>query len=255
LELQIASDLHTEFGEINFPIPDNSEELTLILAGDIGVGLKAVDFIESICDKYRYVIYVAGNHEFYHQEMEYTTRQLYAKCEELSNVFFLEKDHVILDSILFFGGTFWTPGGTDHQNYMAPRNMSDFNVVRKFDPRYLHPLKVTPEVLRDEFLKTINSLKESLNRHSDFVDNVVVVSHHAPFEESSHPMFKGSDLNPFFYFDARGYLPNLDKISLWVHGHMHTSSDYLINTTRVVANPLGYPGENLGNYGVKIVEI
>jgi hypothetical protein len=30
------------------------------------------------------------------------------------------------------------------------------------------------------------------------------------------------------------------KADLWVHGHMHESSDYLIGKCRVVCNPCGY---------------
>ena len=32
---------------------------------------------------------------------------------------------------------------------------------------------------------------------------------------------------------------------LWVHGHIHTSSDYLIGRTRVVCNPRGYHPSDL----------
>ena len=30
---------------------------------------------------------------------------------------------------------------------------------------------------------------------------------------------------------------------LWIHGHTHERCDYQLGTTRVVANPLGYPNE------------
>ena len=30
------------------------------------------------------------------------------------------------------------------------------------------------------------------------------------------------------------------KADLWVHGHMHESSDYLIGKCRIVCNPCGY---------------
>ena len=43
------------------------------------------------------------------------------------------------------------------------------------------------------------------------------------------------------------YASNLEALieargpALWVHGHIHTSSDYRIGATRVVCNPRGYP--------------
>jgi Icc-related predicted phosphoesterase len=42
---------------------------------------------------------------------------------------------------------------------------------------------------------------------------------------------------------------------LWIHGHTHTSFDYMIGDTRVVANPHGYPGENEEFNPSVIVEI
>jgi predicted phosphodiesterase len=37
-------------------------------------------------------------------------------------------------------------------------------------------------------------------------------------------------------------LHNRPQIRLWVHGHMHNASDYMLGTTRVVCNPRGYTG-------------
>jgi Icc-related predicted phosphoesterase len=37
-----------------------------------------------------------------------------------------------------------------------------------------------------------------------------------------------------------------DQPALWVHGHIHTHSDYLIGVTRILANPLGREGERTG---------
>jgi Icc-related predicted phosphoesterase len=31
--------------------------------------------------------------------------------------------------------------------------------------------------------------------------------------------------------------------ALWLHGHTHGSCDYKLGDTRVVCNPMGYPGE------------
>ena len=34
---------------------------------------------------------------------------------------------------------------------------------------------------------------------------------------------------------------------MWVHGHVHEMVDYTVGTTRVFADPRGYPGER-GDY-------
>ena len=43
---------------------------------------------------------------------------------------------------------------------------------------------------------------------------------------------------------------------MWIHGHTHQGSDYLLGKTRVVCNPRGYPGQNDHGFDPgKILEI
>lgn len=55
---------------------------------------------------------------------------------------------------------------------------------------------------------------------------------------SMDPLYEGSDLNPCYYSE----LPEsfFQTAALWIHGHSHSSSDYLHRRTRVIANPRGY---------------
>jgi Icc-related predicted phosphoesterase len=43
--------------------------------------------------------------------------------------------------------------------------------------------------------------------------------------------------------------------ALWVHGHVHNSSDYRVRRTRVVCNPHGYGTENPDFDGALVVEV
>ena len=43
--------------------------------------------------------------------------------------------------------------------------------------------------------------------------------------------------------------------ALWVHGHVHNSSDYRIGDTRIVCNPHGYGNENPDFDGALVVEV
>jgi predicted phosphodiesterase len=61
MKLHILSDLHVEFESFN---PPETEAAVVILAGDIHVGKKGIDWAKaSFSDKY--VLYVLGNHEYY----------------------------------------------------------------------------------------------------------------------------------------------------------------------------------------------
>ena len=71
----------------------------------------------------------------------------------------------------------------------------------------------------------------------------VVVTHHMPHPRSVALRFAHSALNRYFLHDL-SHLVDRGRMKLWVHGHTHDPMDYEVNAdTRVVCNPLGYPGE------------
>ncbi len=95
----------------------------------------------------------------------------------------------------------------------------------------------------------ISSLAES------FSGSTVVVTHHAPSVRSNYPRFRGSRISTAFYSHLENLIEKTQP-DLWVHGHMHNSSDYRIGKTRVVCNPCGYSeGENEGWDPERMVEV
>ena len=70
-----------------------------------------------------------------------------------------------------------------------------------------------------------------------FDGTTVVVTHFAPSLQSADPRY---GLTP----GTAGFCNHLDDLlphaQLWLHGHLHAPSDYVMNGCRVVANPLGY---------------
>ena len=74
MRIQIVSDLHLEFEDINIQNQNNAD--VLILSGDIMVaskvnkqeskyGTRFRDFLKRCSFQFTHVVYVAGNHEFY----------------------------------------------------------------------------------------------------------------------------------------------------------------------------------------------
>lgn len=61
MKIQIISDLHQEFGMTDLSF-DNAD--VVIIAGDVNLGTKGIDWIKSRISK-KPVIYVLGNHEYY----------------------------------------------------------------------------------------------------------------------------------------------------------------------------------------------
>lgn len=243
------SDLHTEFTENSFKLDhlNTDSETTLVLAGDIGTGTDACKVIREWSNRFKYIIYVAGNHEFYGQIWEDMIINIRNELQDLNNVFFLEKEHIVLDGVSFFGGTFWTNASMErHNEWYVKKAMNDFKCIRRVHCKTGKIVKMDVQSYRYWFAETINEYRKWIS--NDFKGPRVVVSHHAPSFQSSLEHFNGSPLNSLYYFDANRFCKDLDKVQLWFHGHMHNSSDYLLHGgTRVIANPYGYSGYSTNN--------
>lgn len=70
-----------------------------------------------------------------------------------------------------------------------------------------------------------------------FDGKTVVITHMAPSMRSVPEQYATDRI-------SAAYASRLEELAakadLWVHGHMHESSDYLIGNCRVVCNPCGY---------------
>jgi len=259
LKINLVSDLHLNWADIELPGGD-----VLIAAGDImeaGHFRRADNakkdtflsdryrrFIREEFAKYRHVIYIVGNHEHYGNSYEDTFERL--KQEMPDNVHFLENSSVEIDGVHFFGGTFWTDmnRGDPMTIEIVGNGMNDFRLIKfdhgqKIDGTHgsyyvnkMHPL-IAMQIFRD----TVYNLKTFLDQHVN--DPVVVVSHHAPSQLSIAEEFKNEHhMNGGYCSDLSEFIFNHPQIKAWCHGHMHNFSDYMIGTTRVMANPRGYKG-------------
>jgi len=101
MKLHILNDLHIEFEDFAPPATDAD---VVILAGDIGVGVEGLRWAK---DRFldRPVIYVPGNHEFYHHDLS-LIEELKAQAPEHIHV--LNDDQVVIGGVRFLGCILWT---------------------------------------------------------------------------------------------------------------------------------------------------
>ncbi len=114
--------------------------------------------------------------------------------------------------------------------------------------------KINPELFRTwSDYKYIPNAEESIYRawqedmeylFSTVRKDSIVISHFLPSWNSVHPQYAGDPTNIFYVIDKDIDLVEALQPKIWIHGHTHKFFDYTIGNTRVVANPLGYPGEN-----------
>jgi len=235
MELHILNDLHIEFED--FEPPATAADV-VILAGDIGVGLGGLRWVEArFPDKP--VIYVPGNHELYHHDITLIDE---LKAAAPGNLHILNDNQVIIDGIRFLGSTLWTDfalfGEADKFFAMqtARQGMTYFSIVENNSRRFTPEEAIRLHTASRDWLATMLA--------EPFDGVTVVVTHHAPSSQSVHPRYAHDLLTPAFASNLENLMEG-DRAVLWVHGHMHESFDYEVYGTRVVCNPRGYAPEAL----------
>lgn len=240
MKLNILSDLHLSLSEMEGPITDAD---LVVLAGDLARPREAIAWALRL---QKPVLYVPGNHEFYGGSIDGTVAQLRQLCQG-TQVRLLERDEIVIDGVRFLGAILWTDFElfSDAQQRAASkaeakRLMYDFSRIRRRDGA---DEIFTPDDAARLFHRDAAWLDQRLG--CAFDGPTVVITHHAPALQSIHPRFAGSLLNAAFASDA-GHLMGASRVALWIHGHMHDSSDYLIDGTRVLCNPRGYSRDGIG---------
>ena len=269
MKVALVSDIHLEFADINIQNTENAD--VLILSGDIlvaedlhnhpetsygmyslvnladlsrrqAIALRFRDFLKRCSFQFPHVIYIAGNHEFYHGNWKASVQYLRDECSKFDNVYFLEQDLKVINDVTFIGATLWTDcnKGDPLTLHALGDMMNDFRIIRNDEHGYT---KLRPAHTMHRHQKTLSYLKAVL---TDLKDNkVVFVGHHAPTFSSVHERFINDKLmNGGYASDLSEFILDHPQIVLWCHGHMHDPSDYLVGTTRVVCNPRGYAGHD-----------
>lgn len=242
MKIAFYSDLHLEtlrsFVDLG-GLPASSEAPDLVvLAGDVDQGVYGVEMLVDAnlpipC------LYVAGNHEYYHHDIETLDARLRELTEHSTTVFYLQRRCVIIEGVRFLGCTLWTdfnfyPEWAMSAKLLAQAFLPDYRLIR------YQGCQFTPSMSVDLHIRDVEWLRSELIQ--PFEGKTVVVTHHAPHPLSVHERYRLNPINAAFVSDLTELMPYVD---VWLHGHMHDSFDYSVKhengrSTRVLVNPRGY---------------
>jgi predicted phosphodiesterase len=271
MKIAVASDLHLEFGDLDIANTDNAE--VLILSGDICVAAdldmrdrrqsemgfararseRFHDFFERCATNFPHVIYIMGNHEYYHSDFATALGEIRRKLEHLPNLYVLEREVKVISDVTFIGGTLWTDmNNSDALTLYHMRTMmNDFRVItnstapvhfRTEEGEFRTRVgKFMPEDAVEEHVKMKQYIQSVVQGNHD--TKYVVVGHHSPSRLSTHEMYANDTvMNGGYSSDLDEFIADHPQIRLWTHGHTHHPFDYVVGETRVVCNPRGYIG-------------
>jgi hypothetical protein len=138
VRILVFSDLHTEFWKgPNLPylppLPDPESYDVVVAAGDIGVGVRGVDWLINNFDPDVHpIIYVPGNHEYYNNEYHQLNMQLKNLCNG-AGINLLNPGVYNLGPYTFVGANMWTDfklKGHMELDAWQLDGFADFNVIQ-----------------------------------------------------------------------------------------------------------------------------
>lgn len=264
---RLISDVHLEFAldpmnQIKNILPEKEDdkEVFLFVCGDLynhgSTGETGFIALEEWSKRFKYVIYIAGNHEYYGGTYQHINERIAYEIKHIKNVIFLNNNSFTIDNVSIFGSTFWTPITTNPVDaYTITRLLNDFLHIRySFEDQdgiEMWKENITPAIVTGLFYQAVSEYTDWIMASKAKIN--IVLSHHAPSIMSAKKFYREATdretllLNQCYSFDAETILPMLDKVNLWCHGHMHNNADYYMGKTRVLANPYGYVGYELNN--------
>lgn len=220
----------------------------LVVAGDwysISRPLSTASLVQRFLELYQRVLLVPGNHDVWLGTPGEAAKAMEdaAGSDAETRVFFCPEPRKLeIAGQKFIAGTMWfrKPSLRQEQNFIdfrktqAPRDWF-FEQQRKFQ-----------DLLYDGWD----------NGNGPDLQDTVVVTHHLPHPASTPKQFVGSPTDHFFMCNMTGAIMER-RPKLWLHGHTHDPSDYVVYKTRVVCHPRGYPFEyrHRPPYEPKLIEV
>lgn len=244
MNIQVLSDTHIDYLETSkFSEIYEKAADTIVLCGDIGEAKskKYEDFLTGLSKKFKYVIIIAGNHEYYFSEFHSINKKIEEICKKLGNIFFLNNSVLKLENVIFIGTTLWYDLKPE-QYELVKNKMNDFNYIDINSDQKVR--RLTPEDVKAMYDKNIDWLDSQLSLTDHLECGVVVLTHHAPLSVGTSNKSYEAKIN-----GTLGYSNNLynfiksHRINYWIFGHTHYKCYFAVDKTVIISNPVGYKGE------------
>jgi predicted phosphodiesterase len=208
----------------------------IVLAGDICAGLRGIAYADALARYLRApAIVVAGNHEFYRQDIARLLPAARAAAARTSGrVNFLENASACLTiagrTLHILGCTLWTDYALDGDAAVAmdfaAKHMNDHRMISDSGGAF------TPRQALDRHLVSRNWLRLALAHLGD--RTTLIVSHHAPSAAGL-----GARTGPIAPAYASSLIPAL-RPTAWIHGHTHHRHITDLEGVQLCSAPRGY---------------
>lgn len=235
----------------------------LCIAGDVADNSRIfVDFMMALRGRYKYVVYVYGNHDVgvFNAEYESPTIKIDAMNNWVSNFKHLcTSTHAIKTKFFKLDGN--TSANVAGHLFAGAMGAPDWSYSKaflrssdkEFKKHWIAGLEKTGwlywwsddffEISNDEKTRLLNAVK------SAGCEPRVVVSHYVPLGVPSPKQYAKKKTTGFFYWDVSEIINMLPQGTIWHYGHSHAANVMEKNGILFLSNPIGLPGENTQTIG------
>jgi predicted phosphodiesterase len=246
MKIQYFSDLHLghEYHFRNTLTVPEAVAPIAVIAGDIwesGREFKLpikCSWMEQLADKFEEVIFVAGNHDYYHSDIDKMNEEYTNYAAKISNVHFLNNSHVVIGDVKFLGCTLWTDFLYTNEYYEQHVRLNDLYSLNDSTCIFEDKKLIRPQRILDIHKESVQYLSDNIE------EGCVVVTHHGMTYKGLHekwlPRFPDQKTINHLFFSDLEWLLLEKKPKLVISGHTHDHYDVSVGTTRIVCNPRGY---------------
>ena len=273
MTIDILSDLHIDFYFRHYITPEAVESIyahiftdngrrnvgdVIVIAGDLGhynnQNIEVLKLIKEVF-KYRHIICVLGNHDYYlidntskkefvNESLE-RVKHMRSLINEQNGMYCLNGDVIEIDGVKIGGCDSWYDG-----EYIKKHFKDQVWNIKK-DDSYIESLW-RRKMIDDGHIYGINRQyladleKEKIEKIYKDVD--VMVTHVNPSLDKEHTdkKFREQETTGFFTFDGSKYLKE-GSMKYWVFGHSHINAEFEVHGVQCISNQMGYPSES--DYG------
>ena len=248
VKIQFASDLHLEF-KFKLNVLSNQSNIEILcLLGDICVcgvdedWTKYTTFIKHVSTKYKHIILITGNHEYYtnkksgNQSIQKINLKIKQFTQTLPNVHFLNNEIFQLNinnkDIIFLGTTLWTFVDAQNKKFIQS-TMNDYSNI------FYNEKKFNIENMLSLHSDAVKFIEQNLSTYSKKPNQyIILLTHHKPIKGNISNI-----LSQAYESDIKALQKYKQIIDIAAHGHTHKHMNELIDEIMIISNPKGYPNQ------------
>ncbi len=221
VSFHIISDMHMEDGTKLENTLCSDLDGILLLAGDLARFQSTslfIDTLRTICGKFRKVIYILGNHEYYcirgKESMNSIFLSIKSLAKNIKNLIVLDNETYTIGSTIIFGSTFWSYASESWYNipiYVGKKGMEKLITNHEYNELHFKSLTALEKVIKGA---------EKLNK------KVVVVTHYPPTNKGTvDPMYQNCP-NRLMYYSHNDHILENKVIIRWIFAHTGYNERY-----------------------------